>query len=108
MSTIDYIRIVGIAEVSGEGREHSDVTFNIEYSGDAEFEKPKMGIITLRLREIIDTEGLSPTDIEKIASGLVRQILVRERDDDGSINIMHFLGLPLDEWLIENTLILKQ
>ena len=108
MPTLDYIRIVGISEISCESQENSDVTFNIEYSGDADFTTPKMGIITLRLREIIDTEGLSQDDIRKIASGLIRQILIRERDEDGSINILHFLGLPLDQWLIKNTLIFNQ
>lgn len=105
---IDYIKITGISGISPDGSGQSDVTFNIEYSGDADFSVPKMGIITLRLTEIIDTDGLKPGDIEKIASRLVRQILIRERDEDGSINILHFLGLPLGEWLIKNTPILNQ
>ncbi len=108
MTTLDYIRIVGISDITGESHEYSDVTFNIEYSGDADFRTPKIGIITLRLREIIDIEGLTRNDIQKIAAGLVRQVLIRERDKDGSINILHILGLPLDQWLIKNTIILNQ
>lgn len=108
MPTLDYIRITGLSGISSGDSGQSDVTFNIEYSGDADFSVPKMGIITLRLAELIDTEGLTPQDIEKIASRLVRQVLIRERDEDGSINILHVLGLPLDEWLIKNTPILNQ
>ncbi len=108
MPTLDYIRIVGISDISSDSSGRSDVTFNIEYSGDEDFSVPKMGIITLRFTEIIDTNGLNARDIEKIASRLVRQILRRERDEDGSINILHFLGLPLDEWLIKNTPMLNQ
>ena len=108
MSTLDYIRIVGITDIPADSSGNSDVTFNIVYSGDAEFSVPKMGIITLRFTEIIDTSGLNPEDLEKIASRLIRQILIRERSEDGSINILHFLGLPLREWLIKNSPILNQ
>lgn len=108
MSALDYIRITGISGISSDHRGASDVTFSIEYSGDEDFSAPKTGIITLRLTDIIDTDGLGRGDIEKIASRLVKQILIRERDEDGSINILHFLGLPLGEWLIKNTPLLNQ
>jgi hypothetical protein len=108
MPILDYIRIVGISDISSGGNEPSDVTFNIEYSGDADFSVPKMGIITIRLTELIDTRGLGIEEIKKIASRLIRQVLVRERDKDGSINILHLLGLPLDEWLRMNVPFLRQ
>lgn len=108
MPTLDYIRIVGISDITSGGHGPSDVTFNIEYSGDADFSVPKMGIITIRLTELVDTRGLGIEEIEKIASRLVRQVLIRERDKDGSINILHILGLPLDEWLRKTIPFLRQ
>ena len=108
MPTLDYIRIVGISDITSGGHAPCDVTFNIEYSGDAEFSVPMMGTITIRLTELVDTTGLGYGEIEKIASRLVRQVLVREKDKDGSIIILHILGLPLDEWLRMNIPLLKQ
>lgn len=108
MPALDYIRIVGISDITSSGDGPSDVTFNIEYSEDADFSVPKMGIITIRLTELIDTSGLGMESIEKIALRLIRQILVRERDEDGSIIILHILGLPLDEWLRMNVPFLRQ
>ena len=107
MPTIDYIRITGILEFTS-GSENSDVTFNIEHSGDQDFSTSKTGIITLRLSEIIDTRGFHNNDIELIASQLIEQVLIRERDDERTLNILHFEGLPLDQWLLNNTPLLKQ
>jgi hypothetical protein len=108
MPALDYIRIVGISDITSGANVPTDITFNIEYSGDAEFSVPKMGIITIRLTELVDIAGLGTEDIEKIASRLVRQVLIRERAEDGSINILHVLGLPLDEWLSMNVPLLRQ
>jgi len=107
LPTIDYIRITGIWEFTS-GPDISDVTFNIEHSGDEDFHTSKTGIITLRLSEIIDTRGFQNNDIELIASKLIEQVLIRERDEEGIVNILHFHGLPLDEWLLNNTPLLKQ
>lgn len=108
MPALDYIRIVGVADVSGSPGGELHVTYNIEYSGDAEFSAPKMGIITLGVSDLVDPEGLDPAQVRGIAGRLVRQILVRERNDDGSIGIYHMLGLPLQEWIMKNTPVLNQ
>ncbi|MCG8651497.1 MAG: hypothetical protein MI861_16770 [Pirellulales bacterium] len=105
---LDYIRIVGIEEARAEKASLSDVTFNIEHSEDSEFSTPKRGIITLRLSELLDTSGMSRGDIERIAGTLVHEILIREKDDEGEVCIVHFLGLPLGEWLIMNSPLLRQ
>ncbi len=107
MPTIDYIRITGILEFTSTSG-NSDVTFNIEHSGDEDFNTSKTGIITLRLSEIIDTRGFHNNDIELIACQLIEQVLIRERDEDGAVNILHNQGLPLDNWLLSNTPLLKQ
>ena len=107
MSKTDYIRITGILELSSSS-ENTDVTFNIEYSCDEDFDKSKVGVMTLRLSDIMDTKGFHNNDIELIASQLTEQILVRERDEERTLNIFHLEGLPLDQWLISNTPILKQ
>lgn len=107
MSTIDYMRITGILEFNLDS-EFLDVTYNIEHSADEDFEKSKIGVITLRLSEIIDTRGLHSGDIELIASQFVEQILVRERDQERTVNILHSDGQSLEEWLLTNTPILKQ
>ncbi|MCI0482302.1 MAG: hypothetical protein L0213_12030, partial [Candidatus Dadabacteria bacterium] len=80
----------------------------IEYSGDSDFSSPKLGGITLRMNELLDTSGLGAGDMEKIASRLIRQVLTRERDRDGTIIILHILGLPLGEWLSKNVPFLRQ
>ena len=108
MPALDYIRITGVADVSGGPAGDAHVTYNIEYSGDAEFSAPKMGIITLKVSDLVDPGGLDTAQVRGIAGRLVRQILVRERDDDGSIGIYHILGLPLQEWLRKNTPLLNQ
>ena len=46
-----------------------------------------MGIITIRLTELVDIAGLGTEDIEKIASRLVRQVLIRERAEDGLLGL---------------------
>ena len=107
MPTIDYIRITGILEIALD-TELSDVTFNIEHSGDRDFSKSKIGIITLRLSELMDTAEIHNNDLEMIASQLIEQVLIRERDDERTLNIFHFEGLPLEEWLRINTPVLKQ
>jgi len=107
LSKTDYIRITGILELSSSS-ENTDVTFNIEYSCDEDFDKSKVGVFTLRLSDIMDTKGFHNNDIELIASQLTEQILVRERDEERTLNIFHLEGLPLDQWLISNTPILKQ
>lgn len=108
MPTLDYIRIVGITDITPDSSAPHDITFNIEYSGDSDFSSPKMGVITLRMNEHLDTSGLGAGDMEKIASRLIRQVLTRERDRDGTIIILHILGLPLGEWLRKNIPFLTQ
>lgn len=107
MPKVDYIRITGILELS-LGPEDTDVTFNIEHSGDQDFNKSKIGIITLRLSEVIDISAIPMGDIELIASQLIDQVLIRERDEERTLSILHNEGLPLEEWLQINTPILKQ
>ncbi len=94
--------------MTSDGLAPHDITFNIEYSGDSDFSFPKMGVITLRMSEILDTTGFGPGEMEKIASRMIRQVLTRERDDEGRIVILHILGLPLGEWLRSNTPLLRQ
>ena len=108
IQALDYIRIVGIEDSPVEHASLSEITFNIEHSEDSEFTTPKRGIITLRLSEYIDTSGMGRADIELIASALLHQILIREKDQEGILNIAHFLGLPLGEWLLINSPLLKQ
>lgn len=88
--------------------EDTDVTYSIEHSVNQDFDTSKTGIITLRLSEIIDTSGFHMSDIELIASQLIEQVLIRERDEERTLNIIHREGLPLEEWLLTNTPILKQ
>ena len=101
MSKTDYIKITGILELSTSS-EKTDITYNIEYSVDAEFDKSKMGVITLRLSDIMDTKGFHNNDIELIASQLVEQILVRERDEERTLNIFHFKGISLEVTNLDN------
>lgn len=101
------MKITGILELKSDS-ENTDVTYNIEYSSDEDFDKTKPGVFTLRLSEIMDTEGFHQGDIELIASQLKEQILVRERDEERTLNIFHSEGLPLDKWLICNLPFVKQ
>lgn len=105
---LDYIRIVGIEDSPVENPTLTDVTFNIEHSEDSEFTTPKRGIITLRFSDYIDTQGMGRSDIELIANTLIHEIIIREKDQEGVLNIAHFLGLPLGEWLLMNSPLLKQ
>ena len=107
MSTIDYIRITGILEFNTDS-EFLDITYNIEHSADQDFAKSKIGVITLRLSEILNIEGFHNNEIEVIASKLIEQVLVRERDKERTLRILHSEGIELDEWLISNTPFLKQ
>lgn len=104
---IDYIRITGILELNSSS-ESKDVTFNIEHSADEDFSKPKNGIITLRLSELIDIRELQSSDIEIIASQLIEETFIRERDEERTLSIFHNEGLPLEEWILINTPITKQ
>ena len=88
--------------------ESLDVTYNIEYSRDQDFDQTKMGVITLRFSELLDTDGFQASEIETIASQLVKQTLVRERDEERTVSILHSDGLELKKWLLINTPILKQ
>ncbi len=108
MPTLDYIKIVGISEISTDDPDSLDVTFNIEHSEDAEFGSPKRGIITIRLSELIDTEGFSNQDIEQIVNRLMGQILMREKDEEGNIIIMHVAGSRLRDWIVESMPFLNQ
>lgn len=107
MPKTDYIKITSILELSSSS-ENTDITYNIEYSSEEEFDKSKTGVITLRLSDIMDTKGFHNNEIELIASQLIEQTLVRERDKERTLNIFHFEGMPLDQWLISNTPILRQ
>ena len=107
MSTIDYIRITGILEFN-QGSEFLDITYNIEHSADQDFTKSKIGVITLRLNEILNIDGFHNNEIEVIASKLIKQVLVRERDKERTLRLLHSEGIALDEWLISNTPFLQQ
>jgi len=107
LSTIDYIRITGILESKADS-EVVDVTYQIEHSADEDFTKSKTGVMTLRLSEIIDTLGFQSSHIDAVASVLIAQVLVRERDKERTLRILHSDGLALDEWLLCNTPFLKQ
>ena len=107
LTKVDYIRITGILELNSSP-DSTDVTFNIEHSADEEFSKSKTGIITLRLSELMDIVGFQNNDIEIIASQLIEQVFIRQRDQERTIRILHQEGLPLKEWLIDNTPLLKQ
>lgn len=101
MSTTDYIRITGILEFN-HAPEVLDVTYSIEHSDDEGFTKPKIGVITLRLSEVLDIEAFRNIDIETLASCLNEQTLIRERDEERVLRIFHSDGLLLEEWLLCN------
>jgi hypothetical protein len=48
--------------------------------------------------------SLDGRDIEKIASCLSGHVLIREKEDDGTVKILHLLGLPLSDWFTKNAL----
>jgi hypothetical protein len=99
LRTLDYIRIVGLSEIDRTSSGVFDVTFDIVYSEGPNFRNPRSGILTIRLSEFIDIEGVS--SVERIASRLIGQVLMRGKDKDGSIRIFHLFGMSLNDWLIE-------
>lgn len=108
LTALDYIKIVELTELE-PGREGAhEVTFAIEFSEDREFTESKPGVITFRMSDVIDTSGLGHEDVRKIAGGLVSEVFVREKDEEGFIDIYHVEGLPLAEWLLANTPFLNQ
>jgi hypothetical protein len=100
LQVLDYIRIVGISGIEGISLDVVDVTFNILYSQDSGFTSPRKGVFTLRLSDFVDVSNSANRDIENVASGLIGQILIRERKEDGSIRVVHLLGMALGDWLI--------
>ncbi|MGH7793216.1 MAG: hypothetical protein ACREOB_12955 [Thermodesulfobacteriota bacterium] len=102
MQVLDYIRIVGISGIEGMSLDVIDVTFNILYSQDSGFTTPRRGVFTLRLSELVDISNSCNRDVENIAFGLIGQVLVREKKEDGSIKVLHLLGMALRDWLINN------
>ena len=108
MTALDYIRIVELSDLEPGGEGAHEVTFAIEFSEDREFSEPKSGVITFRMSDVIDTSGLGHDDVRKIAGGLVSEVFIREKDEEGFIDIYHVEGLPLAEWLLANTPFLNQ
>ena len=108
MTALDYIRIIELSDLEPGGEGTHEVTFAIEFSEDREFSEPKPGVITFRMSDVLDTSGLGHEDVRKIAVALVSEIFVREKDEEGFIDIYHVEGLPLTEWLLANTPFLNQ
>ncbi len=108
MTALDYIRIIELSDVEPDKKGILEVTFAIEFSDDREFSESKSGVITFKMSDVIDTSGLGHEDVRRIAVGLVSEIFVREKDEDGFIDIYHIEGLPLAEWLLANTPYLNQ
>ena len=102
MQVLDYIRIVGISGIEGMSLDVIDVTFNILYSHDSGFTRPRRGVFTLRLSELVDISNSRNREVENIAFGLIGEIIVREKREDGSIKVLHLLGMALGDWLINN------
>ena len=108
MTALDYIRIVELSDLEPGSEGAHEVTFAIEFSEDREFSEPKSGVITFRMSDVIDVSGLGHEDVRKIAVELVSEVFVREKDEEGFIDIYHVEGLPLAEWLLANTPFLNQ
>jgi hypothetical protein len=108
MTALDYIRVIELSDVEHDGEGAHEVTFAIEFSDDREFSESKSGVITFKMSDVIDTSGLAHEDVRRIAVGLVSEVLVREKDEEGFIDIYHIEGLPLAEWLLANTPYLNQ
>jgi len=100
LQTLDYIRIVGVSEIDRTSSGVFDVTFNIVHSEGSDFRSPRRGVFIIRLSEFIDIDRIN--SIESIASRLVGQVLMRGKDEDGSITVFHLLGMTLGDWLIKN------
>jgi len=99
LRVLDYIRIVGVSDICTQS---SHITNNIVYSEDSAFSNPKRGVFTLSLSDFIDTPNLDIKEIEKIAFRLNGQVLIRGKEEDRTITILHLLGLPLSDWLMKN------
>ncbi|MCC6712291.1 MAG: hypothetical protein IT344_02920 [Candidatus Dadabacteria bacterium] len=108
MTALDYIRIIELSDVEPDNKGALEVTFAIEFSDDREFSESKPGVITFKMSDVIDTSGLGREDVRKIAVGLVSEIFVREKDEEGFIDIYHVEGQTLAEWLLANTPYLNQ
>jgi hypothetical protein len=104
LQVLDYIRITGISDISFTSSESFNVTFNIVYSHEPGFKSPKRGIFTINLFDFIDITSLDYQDMEKIASRLTGQVLMRGKEEDGAVTILHLLGMNLNDWLIRNVL----
>ncbi|HLE24012.1 MAG TPA: hypothetical protein VI935_00020 [Thermodesulfobacteriota bacterium] len=104
MRVLDYIRIVVVSDICTQS---SNVTYNIVYSEESAFCNPKRGVFTLSLYDFIDTPNLDIKEIEKIASRLNGQLLIRGKEEDGTITILHLLGLPLSDWLMKNAMMYR-
>jgi hypothetical protein len=61
------------------------------------------GVYTICLSEFIDVHKIGKPDVQKIAHALVGQVLTRSRAEDGSVTVLHLLGMPLGDWLKRNT-----
>jgi hypothetical protein len=99
---LDYIRIVGVSEISFISSDDFNVTFNIVYSDDSSFKSPKRGVFTINLSDFVDIPNISHVDIEKIASRLTGQVLLRGKEEDGTVRILHLRGMSFSDWLVKN------
>jgi hypothetical protein len=98
---LDYIRIVGISDVCALPPNSFQVTYTIEHSQDSNFHNPKRGVFTINLSDLIDIGSLDGGDVENLAACLNGHVLMRGKEEDGTISILHLLGLPLGDWLMK-------
>jgi hypothetical protein len=61
------------------------------------------GVFTICLSEFIDLHKIGKPDVQKIAHALVGQVLMRSKADDGSVTVLHLLGMTLGDWLNRST-----
>ncbi|MCI0453893.1 MAG: hypothetical protein L0Y68_02720 [Candidatus Dadabacteria bacterium] len=104
MRVLDYIRIVDVSDICTLSSKSFQVTYTIVYSQDSNFKNPKRGVFTLSLSDFIDVNSLDGHEIEKIASCLSGHVLIREKEEDGTVTILHLMGLPLRDWFAKNAL----
>jgi hypothetical protein len=104
LQVLDYIRITGISDITFISSDTFNVTFNIVYSDDPSFKSPKRGIFTVNLSDFIDIPNLNYQGMEKIASRLTGQVLMRGKEEGGAVTILHLLGMNLSDWLIRNVI----
>jgi len=102
LEVLDYIRITALADIEVISSDIFDVTFNIIYSQESDFSRPLRGVFTLRLSEFINMATARESEVENMALGLVGQILMRGKKDDGSVCVLHLFGIGLGNWLAEN------